>query len=338
MIFMIYRKIMNDQARNPDGAVTPALFRGYAQTVKAKKLFLEEYPRQGYRMKETAHRLRIAPGTVTNWCLRDPRFKEAYLELKAQRPRPEPPPPRPPRRIPPPRQPIPRDESAKRTVNTVMSESDIAEAKQKIIEIYEEKKHPLSECCTQAKVTTGLAREWLSADPAFRRAYQAIAAEKRGIGAAISQERAGIIAKANEAAEAARMARQETFLKAYIDTTFNITEACKITGIRRETFKRWLKQYPEFKERFEEAFESKKDFIESKLLENIKANDSACIIHASKTLLRDRGYGEKQEIEFTGKHGVMIVPGTVLDLNEWAAKATTQQQALKETLRINGPA
>lgn len=134
------------------------------------------------------------------------------------------------------------------------------------------------------------------------------------------------------------MARQETFLKAYTDTTFNITAACKIAGIRRESFKRWLKQYPEFKEHFEEASESKKDFIESKLLENIKANDSACIIHASKTLLRDRGYGEKQEIEFTGKHGVMIVPGTVLDLNEWAAKAATQQQALKETLRINGPA
>ena len=291
------------------------LFKGMAQTVKTKKIFLEEYPKQGYRMKQTAMILGLAYGTVTQWYLHDSVFKQEYLKLKEH-----------------------KKELKRKTMLGPLSEAEIPEAKQKILQVYEKQSDPIMKCCDQLNMSRSLVREWLADDPEFRKSYQGLSAKKRGLSKISADRWKEIAINAQEKHIEARIKRQETFIKTYLNTTFNITEACKAANIIRPTFKMWLKKYPEFQEKFEEAFETKKDFIESKLLENIKANDSACIIHASKTILRERGYGEKQEIEISGKFGVMVVPGTIESASAWATKATVQQKMLKNTVSANGTA
>jgi hypothetical protein len=98
---------------------------------------------------------------------------------------------------------------------------------------------------------------------------------------------------------------QENTKKQFIDTYQraygNVSISCKATGVGRTTFYRWLKEDPEFAAAIEalDPREDLKDFVESKLISRIKQNDTACIIFAAKTLLKDRGYIERTETVFT---------------------------------------
>lgn len=70
-----------------------------------------------------------------------------------------------------------------------------------------------------------------------------------------------------------------------------VTLACKSAGVSRATYYNWYNNDDEFKEAAVEVQELQGDFVESKLLENINANDPTSIIFYCKTKLRNRGYG-----------------------------------------------
>ena len=76
-----------------------------------------------------------------------------------------------------------------------------------------------------------------------------------------------------------------------------VADACKNTGISRGTFYKWYKEDEDFKEQVDEINEATLDFVESKLLENIKKGEVTSIIFYLKTKGRNRGYQEKQEID-----------------------------------------
>jgi DNA-binding phage protein len=90
--------------------------------------------------------------------------------------------------------------------------------------------------------------------------------------------------------------KQREFLDVFINSALgNVSVAAKATGIRRETYYKWL-QNPIFKATAAEARERRKDFIESALDARIKAGDTAAIIFAAKTVCKDRGYVERSEV------------------------------------------
>jgi antitoxin component of RelBE/YafQ-DinJ toxin-antitoxin module len=91
--------------------------------------------------------------------------------------------------------------------------------------------------------------------------------------------------------------RQTKFLQAYLSNNFNISASCRDAEVGRTSFYRWM-ETKRFASKFEEARESRKDFIESQLMGRIKADDTTAIIFACKTLLRDRGYiqGHRQRV------------------------------------------
>ncbi|MBU2249692.1 MAG: hypothetical protein KKD77_23295 [Gammaproteobacteria bacterium] len=92
--------------------------------------------------------------------------------------------------------------------------------------------------------------------------------------------------------------RQELFLHAYNTIgNFNAGEACRATGIPRERITKWRHGDVWFREKMETIEEEKKDLIESKLLQRVRRNDTAAIIFAAKTKLRDRGYGEHKTVD-----------------------------------------
>ena len=68
-------------------------------------------------------------------------------------------------------------------------------------------------------------------------------------------------------------------------------------NISRQTHYQWLKTDPkEYKEEVEAITESAIDYVESKLYERIKANDTTSIIFFLKTKAKSRGYQERTEL------------------------------------------
>lgn len=72
-----------------------------------------------------------------------------------------------------------------------------------------------------------------------------------------------------------------------------ISVACQYAGICRRTYYHWKDTDPDFRREAELIMEVQGDFVESKLLENIKGNDTQSIIFYCKTKLKKRGYTEK---------------------------------------------
>ena len=78
-----------------------------------------------------------------------------------------------------------------------------------------------------------------------------------------------------------------------------VTTACKIVGVDRGTFYRYYNEDEKFKQAVKDIENVSLDFAESKLLEQIKANNTAATIFYLKTRGKHRGYIEKQQIEHT---------------------------------------
>jgi hypothetical protein len=93
--------------------------------------------------------------------------------------------------------------------------------------------------------------------------------------------------------------RQMLFLTAWMKFRFNATKALRFTGIKRDTLNNWMTS-PRFQKLMHELSEAKKDFFEDALIGSVVRGETAAIVFANKTLNRDRGYGEKREVEVSG--------------------------------------
>jgi hypothetical protein len=74
-----------------------------------------------------------------------------------------------------------------------------------------------------------------------------------------------------------------------------VTHACKMAEISRETFYKWMREDDQFQELVTQATEQAKDFVESKLYEQISKGNVPSIIFYMKTKCKDRGYIERTE-------------------------------------------
>ncbi len=91
--------------------------------------------------------------------------------------------------------------------------------------------------------------------------------------------------------------KKEAFLKNFEKYLGIISTSCKATGITRQTYYNWINTDNDFNKKVNDITELQKDFVESKLIENIKDNDTTAIIFYLKTKAKDRGYTDKTEIE-----------------------------------------
>lgn len=87
-----------------------------------------------------------------------------------------------------------------------------------------------------------------------------------------------------------------------------VTTAAKAAGVDRTTHYQWMDKDPEYKARVIDLREMKKDFVESKLMKLVEQGDTAATIFSAKTLLKDRGYIERNEV--TGANGSAIITET----------------------------
>lgn len=79
-----------------------------------------------------------------------------------------------------------------------------------------------------------------------------------------------------------------------------VTPACKEVGISRNQFYNWCKNDPDFKRRVDELDDVTLDFVETKLLEKIKAGDNKSIMFYMKYKARKRGYTDSIDVTTGG--------------------------------------
>lgn len=89
-------------------------------------------------------------------------------------------------------------------------------------------------------------------------------------------------------------AKQAAFLKAFVDCNFNVSRACRDSGVARRTLYSW-REDKEFSERMDEAVEAKLDNLEQALYDRALDQSDSCLIFLAKCLLRQRGYVEGRE-------------------------------------------
>lgn len=110
-------------------------------------------------------------------------------------------------------------------------------------------------------------------------------------------------------------ARQHLFIHALAQSCFNVSASMHKLNVTRKMFDNWVTHDPGFAELIDEIHFHKQNFFETAFIGRVAAGDTPAILHAVKTQLRDRGYGEKLEVEHSGtiKH-THTVDVTELDL------------------------
>lgn len=92
---------------------------------------------------------------------------------------------------------------------------------------------------------------------------------------------------------------KKAFIDAYTKTFGNVTMSCNKVGIARSTYYNWFNNDEDFRKKIEdiEPKELFLDFVTSKLVEQISTGDKTSIIFALKTIGKERGWVERQEIQ-----------------------------------------
>lgn len=76
-----------------------------------------------------------------------------------------------------------------------------------------------------------------------------------------------------------------------------VTTACRAAGVSRSQFYEWRKTDEAFAQAVDEIQEVALDYVESKLFENVKCNDTSSILFYLRTKGIKRGYGDRKEIK-----------------------------------------
>lgn len=74
--------------------------------------------------------------------------------------------------------------------------------------------------------------------------------------------------------------------------------AANILGCSIPTIQNYMKRYPEIRQVYEDLRYQTDDFVESKILKAIKADNVTMIIFYAKTRMRHRGYAERDGINY----------------------------------------
>lgn len=90
--------------------------------------------------------------------------------------------------------------------------------------------------------------------------------------------------------------RKQAVIKALQQSLGIVTTACINAGVSRSQFYEWLKNDKEFAMAVEDVEDLQCDFVEGKLLQNVKGNDTQSIIFYLKTKGKRRGYTERTEV------------------------------------------
>lgn len=91
--------------------------------------------------------------------------------------------------------------------------------------------------------------------------------------------------------------RKKLMVEALISSYGIISDACRKTGVPRQTHYQWLKDDSRYKEACQHSEQVLKDLGEKALLGLLVEKNPQAVIHFNKTKNRDRGYGDYIQTE-----------------------------------------
>jgi hypothetical protein len=122
-----------------------------------------------------------------------------------------------------------------------------------------------------------------------------------------------------------RKHKQMLFLHALCHNRYNWSKTSEMVGIHKRTVQRWMRRSRQFAELIKGIVEVKKDFVDEALMKLIERGSEGATIFAARTLLRDRGYGDKLQVEMSGEVSVKLE-----DLNLPAETMRQLLQAIRQ--------
>lgn len=90
--------------------------------------------------------------------------------------------------------------------------------------------------------------------------------------------------------------RKQALIEALKKSLGIVTTACINAGVDRSMFYEWKKNDADFAKAVEDIEDVTLDFVEGKLLQNVKDNDTQSILFYLKTKGKRRGYTERTEV------------------------------------------
>jgi len=85
-----------------------------------------------------------------------------------------------------------------------------------------------------------------------------------------------------------------------------VTKASDILGVSRNTFYVYLRRYATAQQALEDTREKRHEWVESKLMKAIEADNLTAIIFYLKTQAKHLGYVERQEFEHGGSISMTV--------------------------------
>lgn len=90
--------------------------------------------------------------------------------------------------------------------------------------------------------------------------------------------------------------RKQAVIEALQKSLGIVTTACTNAGVSRKQFYEWMKNDAEFAKAVDDIEDVTLDYVEGKLLQNIKDKDTQSILFYLKTKGKRRGYTERTEV------------------------------------------
>jgi hypothetical protein len=94
-----------------------------------------------------------------------------------------------------------------------------------------------------------------------------------------------------------RKIRQELFIHALVYSNYNLSEACRLTGVSYNQLNGWRREDTGFKRLIEEVEWHKKNFFEHALMDLVAERYPAAVLFVNRTINADRGYSERLTLE-----------------------------------------
>ncbi len=110
--------------------------------------------------------------------------------------------------------------------------------------------------------------------------------------------------------------KKKDFIKAAQDSMGVITIIAKRLGKTRAGVYYYLKRHPDMQEVLDQERDNLIDYAESKLIENVRANDVTSIIFLLKTIGKRRGYVERAELAGVSDQPIQIEVDVIKDNDE----------------------
>lgn len=121
--------------------------------------------------------------------------------------------------------------------------------------------------------------------------------------------------------------RQHLFLHALSAVQYNASEACRIVNIPLNSVRAWYQKDAGFADLLDEMEEHKENFFEEAFIRAVNRGEPGAVLHAAKTKLAKRGYGDKKVVD-VNVQGEVQVNHTHVDISKLKLPLETRKIVL----------